>query len=60
MKQIILTIDEEGGVKLETKGYGGQGCKAASKALEEALGVKTADKPTAEMYAAQRNAVLDQ
>jgi hypothetical protein len=60
MKQIILTIDEEGGVKLETKGYSGHGCKAASKALEEALGIKTADKPTAEMYTAQQNAVLDQ
>ena len=60
MKQIIITIDTEGGAKLETKGYGGSGCKAASKALEEALGVKTADKPTAEMYAAQEKTVLDQ
>jgi hypothetical protein len=60
MKQIILIIDEEGGVKLETKGYSGQGCKAASKALEEALGVKTADKPTAEMYASQQTSILNQ
>lgn len=60
MKQIILTIDDEGGVKLETKGYAGQGCKAASKALEEALGIKTADKPNADIYGTQQTSVLNQ
>ena len=60
MKTIEVIIDAEGGVSLQTKGFNGQGCKSASEALEKALGAKTADKPTAEMYAAQQNAVLKQ
>ena len=49
-KQIVLIIDGEGGVKLETKGFAGPGCKDASKALAQALGVTTAETPTAEAY----------
>jgi hypothetical protein len=60
MKQIIVTVDKEGNVALETKGFAGQGCKSASKALEEALGERKSDKPTAEMYSADTSNKLVQ
>jgi hypothetical protein len=49
-KIIELTISPSGETKLETKGFGGQSCRDASKFLEEALGVKTSEQPTAEYY----------
>ena len=53
MKFIEITINPQGEVTLHTKGYAGSSCKAATKALEESLGLKTQEKLTAEFYQAQ-------
>ena len=41
MKQIIVLIDPDGNTEIEVEGMAGSGCKEATKALEEALGVVT-------------------
>ena len=41
MKQIIVLIDPDGNTEIEVEGMAGRGCKEATKALEEALGVVT-------------------
>ncbi len=50
MKTIEVTVSPKGEVTVETKGFAGRSCKAASEALEKALGVVKSDKPTPEMY----------
>lgn len=50
MKQIIVDVSPTGETKVTTKGWFGATCKAASKWLEDALGLKTADAPTLEMH----------
>lgn len=47
-KFIEVIIDKKGNVTYETKGFSGQGCKAATEALDRALGNKLSDKETAE------------
>jgi len=47
---IEVTVSPKGDVSVQTKGYSGADCLAASKFLEQALGVKTAERPTAEYY----------
>jgi len=54
MRKIIITIDPTGGTKIETKGYSGPACKAATKELEAALGKVTSDKTTAEYHQTAR------
>lgn len=51
-QQVVVTLD---GTKttVETKGFAGRACLDATVALEQALGVKTADTPTPEMSQAQ-------
>jgi hypothetical protein len=49
-KQIIVTIDPQGGSKVETKGYAGPECKNASKFIEDALGATVMMTPTPEYY----------
>ena len=51
MKQIIITIAADGATSIETKGFDGRKCKLATEDLEKALGVKTKDVPTAELFA---------
>jgi hypothetical protein len=53
LKTIEILINAKGETTLETKGYAGSSCKAATKALEEALGVKSQEKLTAEYYTRQ-------
>ena len=53
MKIIELVISPQGDVTMQTKGYAGSTCKAATKALEEALGLKGRDRMTAEFYQSQ-------
>jgi hypothetical protein len=54
MTRIIeVIISPKGETKIETKGYSGSSCQAASKFLEDALGAKTSDLPTAELYQTQ-------
>lgn len=43
MKQIVITIDSEANVVLETSGYRGKQCSLDSKILTDALGVTTKD-----------------
>ena len=55
MTQIIeVLISPQGETKIETKGFAGSTCQQASQFLEQALGAKLSDKPTAELYQAQR------
>ncbi len=51
MTRIIeIIVSPSGQTKIETKGFAGSSCRDASPFLEEALGVKTAERPTAEFY----------
>lgn len=50
MKTIEITINPQGQVRLQTKGFAGTACQQASKFLEEALGVNQGDSKTAEFY----------
>ena len=53
MKTIEIIVDVKGEATVQTKGFSGSGCREASKALEQALGVVQSDTPTADMYQAQ-------
>jgi hypothetical protein len=52
VKQIIIDIAPDGSTKIETKGYTGASCRDGSRFLEEALGVKTGEKLTADFHKA--------
>jgi hypothetical protein len=47
---IEVTVSPQGAVTVQTRGYVGADCLQASKFLEQALGVATADSKTAEYY----------
>jgi hypothetical protein len=52
MSRVIeVTVSPQGDVTVQTKGYAGADCVRASKFVEQALGVATADHMTAEYYA---------
>jgi hypothetical protein len=50
---IEVIVSPTGEVTIQTKGYAGSDCVQASKFLEQALGVKTADHKTSEYYQTQ-------
>src|SRR5205823_4377798 len=51
MPRIIeVTVSPQGETTIQTKGYAGSDCLQASKFLEQALGIATADHRTAEFY----------
>lgn len=51
MPRIIeVIVSPTGETTVQTKGYVGSECQQASKYLEQALGIATADRPTAEFY----------
>jgi hypothetical protein len=50
MEKITVIIEADGQVRVETKGFKGQGCMAASKFLEETLGAALEVKKTGEYY----------
>jgi Protein of unknown function (DUF2997) len=53
MPRIIeVTVSPTGETTVQTKGYAGSECQQASKYLEQALGISTADRKTAEFYSA--------
>jgi hypothetical protein len=53
MHRIIeVTVSPKGETTMQTKGYAGSECLQASKFLEQALGVITADRKTGEFYQA--------
>jgi hypothetical protein len=47
---IEVTVSPTGETSIQTKGYAGADCLQASKFLEQALGVSTAEHRTAEFY----------
>lgn len=51
MKRIEILIDEQGHSQIETRGFAGRECLAASEFLERALGNRTAQHKTPEFYA---------
>ena len=52
MPQIIeVTISPTGETTVQTKGFAGSTCQDASKFIEQALGVSTRERKTAEFYA---------
>jgi len=60
VKTIELIVSPSGETTLETKGFAGDGCRQASASFEQALGVKQADEPTAEAFAATNQSSLHQ
>jgi hypothetical protein len=56
MKTIEITIDPNGGTKVETKGFTGAECRDASRFVEQALGARTAETLTAAFYQGQGQA----
>lgn len=51
-KIIEVIISPQGESQVTTKGFAGSSCQTGSKFLEDALGTKLSDKPTAELYQA--------
>lgn len=52
MPQVIVTIDATGQTTIETRGFRGRECQQATADLERALGLKTDDRVTKEMFQA--------
>jgi len=50
MKTIEIIVSPKGETRLETKGFAGASCQDASRFVENALGQKLSDQPTAERY----------
>ena len=54
MKTIEITVDPKGQSRVETKGFSGGECREASRFVEQALGVRTAETLTAEFHQGQQ------
>lgn len=52
-QQIVMTITPSGETKVEAKGFVGKGCKAATEAMEKAIGSVTADTLKPEYHKAE-------
>ena len=50
MRKITIDINPQGKVQFEAQGYVGEGCKAATQFLNNAVGAIDSDKPTDEAY----------
>ena len=50
MKRIEITVDPKGNTNVETKGFAGSQCVAASKFLKDALGTEASMRTTVEFY----------
>lgn len=50
METVTITIDADGNPTIETKGFTGSACKAATKDLEKALGQVESETLTDEHY----------
>lgn len=53
MKTIEVLIKPTGEVTVETKGFAGAACQAASRQLEQALGLKGREQLTTEFHASK-------
>ncbi|NQV25789.1 MAG: DUF2997 domain-containing protein [Rhodopirellula sp.] len=49
-KTIEITVKPDGSTSLETKGFAGNGCQAASRFLEQALGSRGSEQLTSEFH----------
>jgi hypothetical protein len=49
-KTIEITVAPTGETKIETKGFAGSSCQAASRLLEQALGRATTERLTPEFF----------
>ena len=49
-KHVIVEIDLDGNIVVDAIGFKGAECEKATKAIEEALGVKTGETKKAEWY----------
>ena len=58
-EQITIELDGEKSA-IRTTGFSGRGCQSATAALELALGKKTTDTPTAEMFVRQPDVKVGQ
>ncbi len=57
MKQIIIDINEEGEVMIETRGFNGRICVEESKFIKELLGHETSQKLTPAYYVQNKQIV---
>ena len=48
--KIEIIVSPQGETRVETKGFAGTSCQDASRFIENALGEKLSDQPTAERY----------
>lgn len=60
MKEIIVDIAPDGATKVTTRGWLGTACKAATKFLQDALGITTKDATTAEYHQQAENRKVQQ
>ena len=51
MKIIEIVVQWDGSIRLETKGFAGSSCQAASRFLESALGSCISEQLTSEYFA---------
>lgn len=51
-KVIEVTVSPQGEPRIETKGFSGQSCRDATKALEKALGLTQSEQLTAQFHVA--------
>ena len=49
-KTIEIIVSATGEATVQTRGFSGPSCRQASRFIEQALGVPTAERPTAEFY----------
>ena len=59
MKTIEIIVSPQGETRLETKGFTGQECKAASKFVEEALGERASEELTPAFFVHQAAAHIN-
>jgi hypothetical protein len=56
-KEIVVDVLPGGSVKIDAVGYTGSACKAATAAIEQALGLVGTSKPKPELHQVQRQKV---
>ena len=49
-RTIEITVKPDGSTSLETKGFAGNGCRAASEFLEQTLGSRGSEQLTSEIH----------
>ena len=54
MKTIEITVSPKGETKVETRGFTGGECRDASRFVEQALGIRTAETVTSEFFQGQQ------